>query len=89
MAENYLFGTEPVATNPIRVIEVKILTALNGGAGGGGGGSGTGGSGFTGVGSPEGVVTATPGTSYLDTAGDSLWYKESGSGNTGWIQLIA
>jgi hypothetical protein len=42
-----------------------------------------------GVGSPEGVVTRGPGTPYLDTATNSLWIKLSGSGNTGWLQLIA
>lgn len=53
------------------------------------GGAGTGGAGAVGTGSPEGVVTAEPGTTYLDTAADSLWIKESGSGAVGWIQLIA
>ena len=50
---------------------------------GGGGGSGP----LTGTGSPEGVVTATVGTEYLDTAatnGAVKWIKATGSGNTGW-----
>jgi hypothetical protein len=41
-----------------------------------------------GAGSPEGVVTAPPGSLYLNTsggAGTSLYVKESGSGNTGWV----
>jgi len=44
-----------------------------------------------GSGSPEGVVTATPGTPYTDTAVDppSFWVKFSGAGDTGWRQLIA
>jgi hypothetical protein len=54
------------------------------GAGGGGGG----GAGEFGVGSPEGVVTADPGTTYVTAAG-GLWAKVSGAGNTGWIVLIA
>src|SRR5690242_18445908 len=40
-----------------------------------------------GTGSPEGVVTATPGTQYIDTAqtnGASQWVKKTGTGNTGW-----
>ena len=40
-----------------------------------------------GTGSPEGVVTATPGTEYLDTAGTCgawRWIKVSGTGTTGW-----
>lgn len=44
--------------------------------------------GSVGSGSPEGVVTANPGTSYLDGDTDSLWYKKTGTGNTGWVQLI-
>lgn len=42
---------------------------------------------LTGTGSPEGVVTATPGTEYLDTAGTCgawRWIKVSGTGTTGW-----
>jgi hypothetical protein len=42
----------------------------------------------TGTASPENVVTAPPGSIYLDQnggAGDTLFVKESGSGNTGWV----
>jgi hypothetical protein len=42
----------------------------------------------TGTGSPESVLTATVGHIYLRTdggAGTTLYVKESGSGNTGWI----
>lgn len=42
----------------------------------------------TGTGSPEGVVTASVGSMYTDVAGGSgttLYVKESGSGNTGWV----
>lgn len=41
-----------------------------------------------GAGSPEGVVTAPVGASYHRTdggAGTSLYVKESGTGNTGWV----
>lgn len=76
-------------TDPERVIEVKILQALNGGAGGGGGGGGTGG-GLSGSGSPQGSVTASPGQTYLDTATNDFWAKATGTGtNTGWVELIA
>jgi len=46
---------------------------------------------YSGAGSPEGATTAGPGALYLDTSVDppSLWAKLSGSGNTGWRQLIA
>ena len=41
-----------------------------------------------GSGSPEGVVTASPGSLYTDNvggAGTTLYVKESGTGNTGWV----
>lgn len=43
---------------------------------------------FVGDGSPEAVVTAQPGSLYCNNsggAGATLWVKESGSGNTGWV----
>jgi hypothetical protein len=43
---------------------------------------------FSGSGSPEAVVTAPIGSLYVDTtggAGTTLYIKESGSGNTGWV----
>lgn len=43
-----------------------------------------------GSGSPEGVVTATVGSLYLNTAGGTdttLYTKNSGSGNTGWVAV--
>ena len=42
----------------------------------------------TGSGSPEGVLTANTGSLYLNTSGGgstTLYIKESGSGNTGWV----
>ena len=42
----------------------------------------------SGIGSPEGVVAAEPGTVYENKsggAGTSFYVKESGSGNTGWV----
>lgn len=41
-----------------------------------------------GSGSPQGVVTAAPGSLYTNTAGGAgvtLYVKESGTGNTGWV----
>ncbi len=41
----------------------------------------------SGAGSPNGVVTAPPGSIYFNTSGgttNTLWVKESGTGNTGW-----
>jgi hypothetical protein len=42
----------------------------------------------TGAGSPEGVVTAVPGSLYTNNvggAGTTLYVKETGTGNTGWV----
>lgn len=39
---------------------------------------------YSGVGSPEGVVTASVGSLYTDTFANNLWKKLSGVGNTGW-----
>jgi hypothetical protein len=47
--------------------------------------------GLSGASAPEGAVTATPGTSYLQTTstvdvrGWLLWVKSGGTGNTGWV----
>jgi len=41
---------------------------------------------YSGNGSPNTVVSAQPGSIYLDIAGN-LWYKATGSGNTGWTNL--
>lgn len=41
-----------------------------------------------GTGSPEGVVTAPVGTAYLREDGGAattLYVKETGTGNTGWV----
>jgi hypothetical protein len=63
------------------------LARINGGIVGGGGGSG--GAGIVGVVNPEGIVTASPGTPYLNTALQTFWMKNSGAGNTGWgSQLV-
>ena len=42
----------------------------------------------TGSGSPNGLISAPPGSIYLNTSGGSgttLYVKESGSGSTGWV----
>lgn len=41
----------------------------------------------TGAGSPEGVVTAPPGSLYLNTSGGGSYQKNTGTGNTGWVLL--
>jgi hypothetical protein len=46
-----------------------------------------------GTGSPEAAVTALVGTVYVQTdaspATDAVWYKQTGSGDTGWVQVTA
>jgi len=86
MAQNFLSGTTSTAIDTQRVLEVKILNKLNASSGGGGGG--TGGAGIVGTGSPEGVQTAPVGTSYFDSSANAFYYKQTGSGNTGWVALI-
>lgn len=47
---------------------------------------------MVGSGSPEGVVTASPGAEYRRTdggVGTTLYIKESGTGNTGWVAHAA
>ena len=41
----------------------------------------------SGAGSPEGVVTADPGSIYFNSSGGAPYYKNTGTGNTGWILL--
>lgn len=43
---------------------------------------------LAGSGSPQGAVAATPGTTYWDTTGKGFYVKDTGVGNTGWVQLI-
>lgn len=46
---------------------------------------------FTGVGSPEGNITAQPGSLFLrDDEGDGsvLWSKRSGAGSSGWADIV-
>lgn len=55
-------------------------------------GGGVAGPNLFGIGSPEGVETAPVGTIYFDftTAGaPGVWVKETGVGNTGWVNFIA
>lgn len=41
-----------------------------------------------GVVNPNGNITAAAGSTYFNTNNSTFWEKASGSGNTGWIQLI-
>jgi len=45
---------------------------------------------YTGEGSPEGAITASPGSLYLNKLGGAdttAYVKETGTGNTGWSAL--
>lgn len=71
---------------PAGLLPYAILAAVGDIEGGGGAG---GDCCPAGVGSPEGVVTAEPGASYLDTSTDEFWLKRTGSGNVGWFLKVA
>jgi hypothetical protein len=43
---------------------------------------------FGGVVDPEGVVHAPPDSTYLNRTTMSFWVKQSGTGTTGWRQLL-
>ncbi len=66
----------------LKLMELALLGQIVGG------GSGTGGAGIVGAVDPNGVVVASPGTSYYNSVGLSFWYKLTGVGNTGWVQVV-
>jgi hypothetical protein len=72
----------PVTVNPADIAELQLLCDIAAAASGGGGG------GEAGVGSPEGVVTADPGVTYLDTSNGFFYAKQTGVGNTGWLAIV-
>ena len=41
-----------------------------------------------GSGSPEGVLTANPNKFYRDIAVPNLYWKSTGSGDTGWLLVV-
>ena len=41
-----------------------------------------------GSGSPNGSATAPVGTAYVDTSANKVYFKVTGSGNTGWVQIV-
>lgn len=43
---------------------------------------------LSGAGSPEGVVEADPDTWYRQTDAPILWIKETGTGDTGWVDWV-
>lgn len=83
-------NTTPRIKDTQRRIEMKILGAISDiDISGGAVDYATGGN-FSGSGSPEGVVTASPGATYVDTATGNFWTKKTGTAtNTGWIQQTA
>ena len=75
------FGTSSTTASPINIIRNGDGQFLNFN-------NGTASSGFySGVGSPEGVVTANVGSTYSATDTGSMYTKSSGTGNTGWTVL--
>jgi len=43
----------------------------------------------TGAGSPEGVITSSVGGFYRNTTDNSRWFKQTGSGTTGWTRMTS
>lgn len=65
-----------------RILQKILGATLDGGGGGGGGGLAF----STGTGSPEGVVTGSPGDTYWDTSTDFEYTKVTGTATTtGWM----
>ena len=86
----YLDGNTPRSTDPVHRIEMKILGAILDTAPGSGATDYATGGNFSGAGSPEGVVVASPGATYIDTTNGFFWMKKTGTGtNTGWINVVA
>lgn len=77
-----------IANGYDKLSDRDLKEALVAAACGGSGVPGATGGLFVGVGSPEGVVTAPPGSIYTQlTAGGAFvaqWTKLTGTGNTGW-----
>lgn len=75
-------NTSLPSDNELRSLH-KIVDLIGGGSGGGG--AYASGGNFSGSGSPEGVVTASPGATYVDTdLPGTIYAKRTGTGNTGW-----
>ncbi len=85
VGENHPDGLEDVANRAPRFI---VSNSGLGDAGGWDGGTFPGFlPNFVGAGTPEGVITAAVGLFYHDSDNAILYYKASGVGNTGWLQI--
>ena len=73
-------GMSPIQQN---AVIIYLLCQLNAAIPGSSGGN------FSGTGSPEGVVTAPVSSTYLQIDTGSFWMKRTGTGNTGWIEIVA
>lgn len=71
-----LIPDNPAYANVGRWINIPV--------GGGSSGSGT----YSGSGSPEGVITAAVGSTYWDITNQVFYVKNTGSGDTGWIDIL-
>lgn len=73
-------ATVLVPLNPFFVARGRWILVVAGGTSNAGS--------YAGSGSPEGVVTAAVGSSYWDVTGQVYYIKNSGTGNTGWENLV-
>lgn len=81
--------TNVMRFGPSGVIEASKIVSLNGNFIVGWNGSTNTVIDTAGNGSPEGVVTASPGSIYRDYAGgtNTVWVKQTGNGNIGWAAM--
>ena len=76
----------PFAQDSIQVLAAKLAYWLQQVAGGGGGGGGAGTAFTVGTGSPEGVVSGSPGDRFWASDTGFEWTKVTGSATTtGWL----
>lgn len=77
---NVLADNSPAIIKPTAITGAGRWVLVAGGTGGAAGGAAL----YVGTGSPEGVVTANPGSFYVDSLTGDKYAKRTGVGNTGW-----
>jgi hypothetical protein len=80
-------GFTKLSDQQLKAIGDYVAVEFNN-AGGAGGGD-TAHVSSSGSGSPEGVVTRSPGAKYWDATNQVEYVKDTGTGNTGWIVTVA
>lgn len=76
----------PSPSDSLNTLMYKLAYNISQASGGSGAGA------IVGTGSPEGVETGDPGTSYFDITDPDhpiQWVKTTGTGDTGWILFVS